>query len=204
MQEDVACSGKHRAEHVDQADKSAADAGHVAADPFKHAGDGHGLAVGRRRRLHAANLVNEAGIVRREPGDLRLRATLAKAAAQPFDQPGAEGIEPGDLRNIDEDVGPAAAEPLRIGNELLHHGRMAGDPRAGRGKRQPIAPCNPLQCRVAVQTANSGAVVPRGIRRAKRHAAPRLVETVMYQPLLVRASRRAVQNHQTLKWLLAH
>ena len=199
IDQDMAGGGQHRAEHVDQADESAAHPDHAAADPFQHAGNGHGLAVGRRRGLHAAHFVDETRIVSRQARNLRLHPALAQAAAQALDQPGPKRVEPRDLGDVDEDVRPAAAELFGIGDDRLEHGGMTGDPLPRCGKRKPVAPCNPLQCRVAVHAAISGAAALRVARRVRRHAAPRLVEPVMYQSLWIRTSRRAAQNHQTLK-----
>ena len=155
MDQDPAARGKHRAQHVDQADQGRADAGHAAADLIQHPGNRHRRGVDGGRRLHPAHLVDQAGIIGRKPGDLGLDAALGQAAAQPLDQPGAEGVELGDLRDIDEDVGPAAGQLFGVGHHLLQHRRKARGPRTRGAQRKPIALRNPLQCRVAVHDANS-------------------------------------------------
>ena len=66
------------------------------------------IAFDDRLGLHPAHLVDQAGIIGREPGDLGLDTALGQAAAQPLDQPGAERIEFGYLRDVDEDVRAAA------------------------------------------------------------------------------------------------
>ena len=160
VDQDAAGRRKHRAEHVDQSDQGAADAGHAAADLFQHARDRHPVGFDDRLGLHPAHLVDQARIIGREPGDLGLDAALGQAAAQPLDQPGAEGVELRDLRDVDEDVGPAAAELLGVGDHSFQHRRKAGRPRAGRAQRQPVAPGYPLQCRVAAHDAHPSADTP--------------------------------------------
>ena len=93
MNDDVGGRGQHRAEHVDQPDQRAAGADDAAADLLQHAGNGHRVGFNGRLRLHAADLVDQARIVGREAGDLGLDAALGQAAAQPLDQPGAEGVQ---------------------------------------------------------------------------------------------------------------
>src|SRR6202035_731664 len=82
---------------------------------------------------------------------------LGQAAAQPLDQPGPESVELGDLRDIDEDVGPAAGQLLGVGDHLLKHRREARGPRTRGAQRKSIALRDALQCRVAAHDANSGA-----------------------------------------------
>ena len=106
-----------------------------------------------RLRLHAANLVDQARIIGREAGDLGLDPALGQAAAQPLDQPGAEGIEFRHLRDVDEDVGPAAAELLGVGHQSFQHRGKAGRPRACRAQRKPVTAGDPLQSRVSVHDA---------------------------------------------------
>jgi len=96
----------------------------------------------------------------RQPGDLGFDASLGQTAAQPLDQPGAEGVEFRDLRHVDEDVGPAAGQLFGVRHHPLEHRRMAGGPRTGGAQRQSVALRNPLQCRVAVHDANSCADSP--------------------------------------------
>src|SRR5262249_52274534 len=111
----------------------------------------------------------------------------AEAAAQPLDQPGAERVETRDLRDIDEDVGPAAAELFGVGDDLLKHRGMAGNPGTGRAKREPVAPCNLLQCRVGVLAAIFAAASPR-FPTGSAACRPSLHRTVMYQSISVTAS----------------
>src|SRR5262249_26427457 len=117
----------------------------------------------------------------------------AEAAAQPLDQPGAKRVEARDLGHVDEDVGPAAAELFGIGDDLLQHGGMAGDPGTGRAKRKRVAPCNLPQSRVAVHAATPGAPTPRS-PAGSAACRPPLHRTVMYQPLLVTASQCRIQK----------
>jgi hypothetical protein len=124
-----AAGGQHRAEHVDQADQGGADAGHAAADLVQHPGDRHRTGVECGARLHPAHFIDQAGIIGRKPGDLRLHPALGQAAAKPLDQPGTEGVEPGDLRNIDEDIGPAAGQLFGVGDDPLEIGRKTRGPR---------------------------------------------------------------------------
>src|SRR3954452_6547921 len=116
MNHDVAGRRDHRAEHVDQSDQSAADTGYAAADLFQHAGDGHRMTLDDGLGFDPAHLVDQAGIIGREPSDLGFDAAVGQATAQPFDQPGAESVELGDLRDVDEDVGTAAAQLFGVGH----------------------------------------------------------------------------------------
>ncbi len=111
------------------------------------------LAVDDGLRFHPAHFVDQARIVGREAGDLGLDTALGQAAAQPLDQPGAEGVEFRHLRDVDEDVGPAATELLGVGHQPLQHRGKAGRPRARRAQRKPVAAGDPLQSRVAVHDA---------------------------------------------------
>src|SRR6267154_1429707 len=86
--------------------------------------------------------------------------STSPTTAPPLDQPGAERIESGDLRDVDEDVGPAAGKFFGIGHDLLQHRRIARGPRAGSAQLKPATACNPLQCRVAVHDAISCADFP--------------------------------------------
>jgi hypothetical protein len=91
--EDMGGRGEHRAQHVDQPDQGAADAGHGAADLLQHARDRHPVSFDDRLGLHPAHLVDQAGIIGRKPGDLALDAVLCQASPQPLDQPGTERVE---------------------------------------------------------------------------------------------------------------
>ena len=162
MDQNMGGGGQHGAEHVDQADHRAADADHAAADLVQHARDRHRVAFDYGFGLHAAHFVDQGGIVLRQARDLCFDAALGQAAAQPLDQPGAKGVELGDLRDIDEDVGTAAGELFGVGDHWLQHRRKTGGPRASRQQRKSVALCNPLQCRVAVHDAISRGGFPSG------------------------------------------
>ena len=191
MDQDIAGGGKHRAEHVDQADKGAADPDHAAADLFEHAGDRHRLAFGRRRGLHAAHFVRQDwNSSPRGRRSAPRRRCVAEAAAQTLDQPGAESVEAGDLRDVDEDVGPAAAELFGVGDDFLQHRGMAGDPGTGRATAQarcPVqsAPVSGRRSRCPLRRHR-----PAGCPREHAACRPSLRQSVMYQPLSVTASRR--------------
>ena len=167
----VAGRGKHRAEHVDQSDQGAADAGHAAADLFQHAGDRHRTGLDDRLGFDPAHLVDQAGIIGGEPGDLGLDAALGQAAAQPLDQPGAERVELRHLRDVDEDVGPAAAKLFGVGHHLFEHRGKAGRPRTGSAQRKAVALGYPLQCRVAAHDAHPSAWPADHAKAMVRHAA---------------------------------
>src|SRR5260370_9886833 len=152
--------GEDSAEHVDQSDQGRAEAGHVADDLIQHAGNRHRRGMDHGGRFPPAHFVDQARIVRRKPGDPGLDGAMGEAAAKPFDQPGPEGVEFGDLRHIDEDVGPASGQPFGVRHHLLKHRRKAGGTRTRSAQRQSVALCNPLQCRVAVHDANSCADSP--------------------------------------------
>ncbi len=55
---------------------------------------------------------------------------MGQAAAQPLDQPGAEGVELCDLRDVDEDLGPGSPQLFGVGDDLLQIGRKVGSPGA--------------------------------------------------------------------------
>src|SRR5207253_6469121 len=94
-------------------------------------------------------------------GDFGLdTAAVGQAAAQPFDQPGAERVEFGNPGHINEDVGTASSEFLGVADDLFKRGRKAGGPRTCGTQGKAVAPCNPLQCRAAVHDANSCAHAP--------------------------------------------
>src|SRR4051812_723791 len=80
---------------------------------------------------------------------------MSEAASKPFDQPGAEGVELGYLRDVDEDVGPGSCQLFGVGNDLLQHRREAGRPGACGTQGKSIAACHPLHCRVTIHDANS-------------------------------------------------
>ena len=162
---------QHRAEHLDQSDQGAADAGHAAADLLQHARDRHRTGLDDGLGFDPAHLVDEAGIIRRQAGDLGLDAAIGQAAAQPFDQPGAERIEFRHLRDVDEDVGAAAAKLFGIGHHLLEHRGKAGRPRTGSAQRKPVALGYPLQCRVAAHDARPLAGSLVDAKGMIRHAA---------------------------------
>src|SRR5882672_8477492 len=109
---------------------------------------------------------------------------MGQAAAQALDQPGPEGVELRDLRDIDENIGPAAGELFGVSDDLLEIRREAGGPRPRRTQRQSIAPCNPLQGRVAAHDANTSADSPRFIE-GKVPTRRRLAKYVPNQPYLV-------------------
>src|SRR6202041_430734 len=77
---------QHRAKHVDQANHGRADADHGAADLIQYSGDRDRIRVDGGRRLHPTHLVDQAGIIGGESGDLGLIIALGEAAAQPLDQ----------------------------------------------------------------------------------------------------------------------
>ena len=182
MNDDVAGRGEHRAEHVDQSDQGAADAGHAAADLFQHAGDRHRMGLDDGLGFDPAHLVDQAGIIGGEPGDLGLDAALGQAAAQPLDQPGAEGVELRDLRDVDEDVGTAAAKLFGVGHHLLEHRAQSGPST----NRQRTAPARYLGLSAPVSGRRSRLPTPRGgslIMQKLWSGTPHcLVESVPNQP----------------------
>src|SRR5690348_13793769 len=70
MEEHAAARRQHRPEHVDKSGDRPANAGNAASDLVEHSGDGDRGRVGRRCGFHAADFVNETGIVLRQPGNL--------------------------------------------------------------------------------------------------------------------------------------
>ena len=149
MDEHPAAGDDHGAEHVDQGGHCAEDAGDAAANLAEHAGDGHRRRIAVGRGADAADLVDQTGIVRRQAIDPGLGGSRREAAAQPLDQPGAERIEPGDLRHIDGHIDLLAGELLRIGGEPLERRRKRRGPGARRAQRQCTALATALQIRVA-------------------------------------------------------
>ncbi len=121
-----------RAQHADQADQRATDLDHAAANAIEHTKQGLPLPLVDNTRLHLPDLVHEAGIVGGQARDIWFDAALGQAAAQPLDQPGPEGVEAGNLRNVDHDVVRAALEPFGVLDDLFEVGRMVDGPLAGR------------------------------------------------------------------------
>ncbi|MGY3074607.1 hypothetical protein ACVWZZ_000978 [Bradyrhizobium sp. LM6.10] len=148
---------EHRAEHVDQACHSAANASHGPADLLQHAGDGDGTGVDHGRRPDPPHLVHEARIIGGQPRDLRLDRALGQAAAQPFDQPGAERVQLGHLGNVDEDALRTARELLGVSHHPLQDRREARGPGSGGAECQRAAFRNPFQLRIAAQDVRSRA-----------------------------------------------
>ncbi len=206
MNQDPAGRGQHRAEHVDQADDGAADADHAAADLIQHPRDRHRGRVDGGRCLHPAHLVDQAGIIGREPGDLGLHAALGQAAAQPLDQPGAEGVEFGDLRDVDEDVGPASGQLFGVGHHLLEHraqsARSTSPPRTAQvrcpAQSAPMSGrrsrCQ-LRCLVhAIHEGKSSSTPPHVLSNTLSCRTHCLVEHAPNQPYLVAPSKHTVQK----------
>ena len=146
------------------------------------------------RGFHPAHLVDQAGIVRRQPGDLGLDAALGQAAAQPLDQPGPEGVELGDLRDVDEDIGPAAASAFRRRPPSARAPAQSGrstNPRRTAQVRCPAqsAPMSGRRSRCQLlchrMLSRFFADVMRGEPGKFQHAADCLVEHVPNQPYLV-------------------
>ena len=154
----------------------------------------------RRRRgrgLHPAHLVDQAGIIGRQPGDLGLHAALGQAAAKPLDQPGAEGVELGHLRDVDGDVGPAAGELLDVGDDPLEIGRKRAvhDPPAHSSRRSPCAirsnVGSPSRCQLPRD--------PPPIRGATRSARAALSNMSLNSHTWLRRASRRFRNCQIFK-----
>ncbi len=122
--------GQHRTQHADQLDKSAADPGNGTADLVEHAGDGHRGAFDDRRGFHAADLVDQRGIVRREACDLRFDAALCSGCGAARSISHAPKVSSRETCDISMKIfGRAAGELLRLGHHRLQCGGKARNPR---------------------------------------------------------------------------
>src|SRR6185437_6363645 len=143
--------------------------------------------------------VDQAGIIGRKPRNLGLDAALAQAAAQPFDQPGPESVELVDLRHVDKDVGPAAAELFGVRHHRFQHRRKARGPGARGAQRQPVALGDPFQCRVAGHDAGLPPFSPRFIPMKVPTTPPPPCRNGTTQPYLVPAGKHTVQKLPDIK-----
>ena len=90
-------------------------------------------------RFDAADLVDQRPIVLLEPGDLGLAAARGKCPHQPFEQPGAESIQPLDATHVDVDARDGAfAQRLAVDQGLQISGIFC-NPGAGGGDFKLLA-----------------------------------------------------------------
>ena len=95
----------------------------------------------RRRllRLDAVHLVHQRAVVFLEPGHRGVAAARRKAARQPLQQPGAEGVELVDPAHVDVDALDGAAALGRGVDLRLQAAGVLGHPGAGAGEPEPLA-----------------------------------------------------------------
>ena len=86
----------------------------------------------------AVHLVDQRAVVFLEPGHRGIAAARGKAARQPLQQPGAEGIEAVDPGHVDDNALDGVAAPGRGVDLRLQAVGVLGHPGAGAGKTQPL------------------------------------------------------------------
>ena len=106
------------AEHLHEQRGRGADFGHVLADrckPVGHALAPHPLGIGQFGGL--MNGVDDGAELVRQVDHVRGRALLARSAQQPFEQPGAIGVELGDALHVDANELDRALRRQRRGHD---------------------------------------------------------------------------------------
>jgi hypothetical protein len=96
-------------------------------------------ALSGRRLVDQPQLFHEAAICLGQAGDARGRAADNKRALEAFDQPGAKGIQPLKLGEVDIDAARADMAPRGLVDDFFEFGGAVGRPGARRHQRQTFA-----------------------------------------------------------------
>ena len=111
----------------------------ILADRGERVGEFAAAVLRHLLALDAVHLVHQRAVVLLQPGDLRVAAARGKAARQPLQQPGAEGIELVDARHVDIDAFDGAAPAGGRVDLAFQPARVAGGPGAGAGELELVA-----------------------------------------------------------------
>jgi len=137
-----------------------ADPGHGATDLIQNARNRHGRDFGSGvLPSHGALPRPESNSPPTIPQSWPRYRPWVRLRRKPLDQPGAEGVEFGDLGDVDEDVRRPFPSAVRQSETICSSSAAkARGPGTCRAQRKAAAPSDRLQCRVAVHDSNSCAL----------------------------------------------